>query len=107
MSDLLDSLVQALQAQAARNRGFLSDAMAKALALAALDTIRHHQRGGGASTQPAQDAERQETWEPTGELRWFSEGADRPVKLQQASRCLEDGRVSWSDVPLVIAPPRA
>jgi hypothetical protein len=103
MSDLLDTLVQALQAQAARNRGFLSDAMARSLAAAAIETIRQHQRGSVTSAEEHKFEEGQEIWEPTGELRWFTEHTDRPVKLQQAFRSVHERRVDWREVPLVVA----
>ena len=103
MSDLLETVVKALQAQAARNRGFLSDAMAHALATVAIDTIRQHAEAGvrtAAASTPRVEGE--ETWEMTGELRWCAESSDQPVQLQQALRCAEDGRVVWKNVPLVL-----
>jgi hypothetical protein len=105
MSDLLDSLVQALQAQAAKSRGFLSDGMAHALARVALETIRQHQRGGAASGDPGEGEPGPEAWEATGELRWFTAHPDRPVTLQQAFRRLGDSHVDWRDVPLVLGQP--
>ena len=103
MSDLVAAVMQALQAQAARNRGFLSDAMAHALATVAIDTIRQHAEAGvrsPAASTPRVEGE--ETWERTGELRWCAESIDQPVQLQQALRCAEDGRVIWKNVPLVL-----
>ena len=105
MNDLLETLVQALQAQAARNRGFLSDAMARALAIVAIETMRQNQRGTVASGGAGGAEPGQERWQATGELRWFAERPDQPVKLQQAFLCLEDGRVDWREIPLVVAQP--
>jgi hypothetical protein len=106
MSGLLDTLVRALQAQAARSRGFLSDAMAHALARVAVETIRQHERGGAAGNEDHRESG-EEMWEPTGELRWFTERPDQPLKLQQAYRALGSGEVAWRDVPLVLGQPRA
>jgi hypothetical protein len=104
MTDLLETLVQALQAQAARNRGFLSDAMARSLAITAVETLRQHQRGGATAGDTGRGEAGQETWQATGELRWFAEHRDQPVRLQQAFLRLGDGRVDWREVPLVVAP---
>ncbi len=101
MSDLLEAVVQALKVQAAKNRGFLSDAMAVALARAALETIHHHRAGATRASGTSEDAS-EATWSPTGEVRWFTEHVDQPVRLQQAFRCLQDGQETWEDVPLAI-----
>ncbi len=105
MSDLLDTLVQALQAQAAKSRGFLSDGMAHALARVALETIHQHQRGATASGDRSESDLSEESWQATGELRWFTDHAGQPVKLQQAFRSLQRGQVAWRDVPLVLGQP--
>ncbi len=104
MSDLLDTVIQALQAQAARNRGFLSDTMARSLATVAIETIRQHQRGGTGTRSTNQAEPGEEIWEPTGELRWFTENMSQPVQLQQAFRSVGDDRVDWRAVPLVVSP---
>jgi hypothetical protein len=105
MNDLLETLVQALQAQAGRSRGFLSDSMARALATVAIETVRQHQRGIAVSGGADGDEPGQERWQATGELRWFAEHRDQPVRLQQAFLRLEDGHVDWREVPLVVAQP--
>jgi hypothetical protein len=81
--------------------------MAHALARVALETIRQHQRGGATSANQGETDLGHEVWEATGELRWFTEHTDQPVKLQQAFRCLGDDRVEWRDVPLVLGQPSA
>ena len=104
MGDLVELVMKALQAQASRRRGFLSDAMAHALATVAIDTIREHQRSSSPSIAASTgEGEGRETWQVTGELRWFAEQIDQPVQLQQALRCAEDGKVIWRNVPLVLA----
>jgi hypothetical protein len=43
-------------------------------------------------------------WEKVAEFRWFTESQHKPPRLQQASRCRDNGKVSWHDVPLVYEP---
>ena len=43
--ELVEMLMKALQAQAARQRGYLSDAMARALAQVAIATLQHSSSG--------------------------------------------------------------
>jgi hypothetical protein len=101
MNDLVATVATAMQAQAARNRGFLSDAMARALASVAIDIIR--QSGSGASPVSLPRLETADgIWEATGELRWHAEQIDRPAHLQQAWRHVVDGHVRWRPVPLVV-----
>jgi hypothetical protein len=101
MNELVEMLMKALQAQAARQRGYLSDAMARSLALVAIDTLQHFQSGPASSDQES-TASKDSTWEATGELRWYAEQSGRPVQLQKAWHCAEDGQIAWRDVPLVV-----
>jgi hypothetical protein len=99
--DVVETLMRALQAQAARQRGHLSDAMARTLARVAIDTLQHPPSGPASADQEHTVAE-DSTWEATGELRWYAERIGQPMQLQQAWRSVEDGQIAWRDVPLVL-----
>jgi hypothetical protein len=98
--ELVAMLMKALQAQAARQRGYLSDAMARALAQVAIATVWESPSRGSAAWVPRLAPAG--SWQPTGELRWYSEQSGQPVQLQQAWRCVKNGQVAWREVPLII-----
>ena len=102
MSDLVETLVTALQEQAARQRGFLSDTMARALAQVAINTIRESTSRGSAASVPALASGEDGSWQATGELRWYAEQMNTPVQLQQAWRRAGDGQLQWRPVPLAV-----
>jgi hypothetical protein len=102
MSDLVETLVTALQEQAARQRGFLSDTMARALAQVAINTIRESTSRGSAASVPALASSEDGSWQATGELRWYAEQMNTPVQLQQAWQRAGDGQLQWRPVPLAV-----
>ena len=100
MTDLAGALVRALQEQAARQRGFLSESMAKALAQVAMNTIQGSVSHG--PTNSASGLASADDWQASGELRWYAEHVGSPVQLQQAWHRRGEGQVQWRAVPLVI-----
>ena len=102
MSDLVETVATAMQAQATRNRGFLSDAMARALTSVAIDIIRQSGSVGASPVSMPQLEAADGVWEATSELRWHAEQVGGPAHLQQAWRHGVDGHVRWQPVPLVV-----
>ena len=101
MSDLVETVATAMQAQATRNRGFLSDALARALASVAIAIIRQSGSGASPGSSPRREAA-DGVWGATGELRWHAEQVGGPAQLQQAWRHGVDGHVRWQPIPLVV-----